>query len=371
MQTESAKEARKAFYCELCAKGYGRINDFEAHESSYDHLHKKVRSLFSTFVVLMVAVFGIEFWAQDWNKEMVRGTISINRWLLPSIALWGFLKYTFLPTAHSPLHLCHSLILHSQFPLPSLDWKATNDLSSASKKWNSSPKTQRPAPAPSRPKLAPMKSLGRRWVRLLLNLSVSCAFALPPFHFLLPYPRFGLSLGSTSKGSILGRWRGEEVDGKNWCYSALSCRIYSLMLPSTDTGGPDSKGGFKKGGFKNAFAPAETTAPPMAQQQEARNPEKGAVKIKEEEVRVEQEEGESESDDGQGEGGEKYDPRRPTGCWDGCPGRHVVVAWAVSGMVCLVKWVVGSGLLLRLSRDCLWGSHTVAVDALYVRCGRN
>ena len=41
-QTESAKEARKAFYCELCAKGYGRINDFEAHESSYDHLHKKV-----------------------------------------------------------------------------------------------------------------------------------------------------------------------------------------------------------------------------------------------------------------------------------------------------------------------------------------
>lgn len=43
MQTESAKEARKAFYCELCSKGYGRINDFEAHESSYDHLHKKVR----------------------------------------------------------------------------------------------------------------------------------------------------------------------------------------------------------------------------------------------------------------------------------------------------------------------------------------
>ena len=41
-QTESAKEARKAFYCELCSKGYGRINDFEAHESSYDHLHKKV-----------------------------------------------------------------------------------------------------------------------------------------------------------------------------------------------------------------------------------------------------------------------------------------------------------------------------------------
>ncbi|KAL8729559.1 MAG: hypothetical protein Q9166_004639 [cf. Caloplaca sp. 2 TL-2023] len=39
--TESAREARKSFFCELCNKGYGRINEFEAHEGSYDHLHKK------------------------------------------------------------------------------------------------------------------------------------------------------------------------------------------------------------------------------------------------------------------------------------------------------------------------------------------
>ncbi|KAL8949618.1 MAG: hypothetical protein Q9222_004280 [Ikaeria aurantiellina] len=39
--TESAREARKSFYCDLCNKGYGRINEFEAHEGSYDHLHKK------------------------------------------------------------------------------------------------------------------------------------------------------------------------------------------------------------------------------------------------------------------------------------------------------------------------------------------
>ncbi|KAL8929064.1 MAG: hypothetical protein Q9208_001507 [Pyrenodesmia sp. 3 TL-2023] len=40
-QTESARIARKSFYCDLCQKGYGRINEFEAHEGSYDHLHKK------------------------------------------------------------------------------------------------------------------------------------------------------------------------------------------------------------------------------------------------------------------------------------------------------------------------------------------
>ncbi|KAI4102477.1 MAG: hypothetical protein LQ339_004631 [Xanthoria mediterranea] len=39
--TESAREARKSFHCDLCNKGYGRINELEAHESSYDHLHKK------------------------------------------------------------------------------------------------------------------------------------------------------------------------------------------------------------------------------------------------------------------------------------------------------------------------------------------
>ncbi|KAL2058135.1 hypothetical protein ABVK25_001753 [Lepraria finkii] len=40
-KTESAREARKSFYCDLCQKGYSRVNEFEAHEGSYDHQHKK------------------------------------------------------------------------------------------------------------------------------------------------------------------------------------------------------------------------------------------------------------------------------------------------------------------------------------------
>ncbi|KAI7529941.1 hypothetical protein KC331_g14942 [Hortaea werneckii] len=39
--TESAREVRKAFFCDLCQKGYARMNDFEAHEGSYDHQHRK------------------------------------------------------------------------------------------------------------------------------------------------------------------------------------------------------------------------------------------------------------------------------------------------------------------------------------------
>ncbi|PKS12384.1 hypothetical protein jhhlp_000588 [Lomentospora prolificans] len=40
-QTSSAREARQAFYCSLCSKGYSRMNDYEAHLSSYDHTHKQ------------------------------------------------------------------------------------------------------------------------------------------------------------------------------------------------------------------------------------------------------------------------------------------------------------------------------------------
>lgn len=40
-QTAAAKEAQKSFYCTLCAKGYTRMNDYEAHLSSYDHSHKQ------------------------------------------------------------------------------------------------------------------------------------------------------------------------------------------------------------------------------------------------------------------------------------------------------------------------------------------
>lgn len=40
-QTASAREARRAFFCELCQKGYTRMNEYEAHLSSYDHAHKQ------------------------------------------------------------------------------------------------------------------------------------------------------------------------------------------------------------------------------------------------------------------------------------------------------------------------------------------
>ncbi|CAD0085218.1 unnamed protein product [Aureobasidium vineae] len=40
-QTESARELRRNFYCDLCSKGYARITELEAHENSYDHQHRK------------------------------------------------------------------------------------------------------------------------------------------------------------------------------------------------------------------------------------------------------------------------------------------------------------------------------------------
>ncbi|TWU71351.1 hypothetical protein ED733_002913 [Metarhizium rileyi] len=40
-QTSSAREAQKSFYCNLCSKGYSRMNEYEAHLSSYDHSHKQ------------------------------------------------------------------------------------------------------------------------------------------------------------------------------------------------------------------------------------------------------------------------------------------------------------------------------------------
>ncbi|RDA94957.1 hypothetical protein CP533_0182 [Ophiocordyceps camponoti-saundersi (nom. inval.)] len=40
-QTSSAREAQKSFFCKLCSKGYSRMNEYEAHLSSYDHTHKQ------------------------------------------------------------------------------------------------------------------------------------------------------------------------------------------------------------------------------------------------------------------------------------------------------------------------------------------
>ncbi|KAI1453218.1 hypothetical protein F4805DRAFT_444324 [Annulohypoxylon moriforme] len=40
-QTSSARAALQSFYCELCSKGYSRMNDYEAHLGSYDHSHRQ------------------------------------------------------------------------------------------------------------------------------------------------------------------------------------------------------------------------------------------------------------------------------------------------------------------------------------------
>ncbi|KAL2157911.1 hypothetical protein VTH06DRAFT_4966 [Thermothelomyces fergusii] len=40
-QTSSAREAMQSFFCQLCQKGYSRMNEYEAHLSSYDHSHKQ------------------------------------------------------------------------------------------------------------------------------------------------------------------------------------------------------------------------------------------------------------------------------------------------------------------------------------------
>jgi hypothetical protein len=34
-KTESAREALRAFYCELCDRGYSRISEYDAHLSRY------------------------------------------------------------------------------------------------------------------------------------------------------------------------------------------------------------------------------------------------------------------------------------------------------------------------------------------------
>lgn len=40
-KTESARAAARSFFCDLCQKGYARMNELDAHLSSYDHAHRK------------------------------------------------------------------------------------------------------------------------------------------------------------------------------------------------------------------------------------------------------------------------------------------------------------------------------------------
>ncbi|KAI5794437.1 hypothetical protein DFH27DRAFT_627597 [Peziza echinospora] len=38
---EDSSAPKKPFFCDLCSKGYSRVNEYDAHLSSYDHSHKK------------------------------------------------------------------------------------------------------------------------------------------------------------------------------------------------------------------------------------------------------------------------------------------------------------------------------------------
>lgn len=92
--------------------------------------------------------------------------------------------------------------------------------------------------------------------------------------------------------------------------------------------GTGGGGGFKKGAFKNAFGqPDVNDEQKMVKMggEEKENAEDGdgvgvgvGLKGREGETKSEAGEEENESED---DGEEKYDPRRPTGCWSGCYGR--------------------------------------------------
>ena len=76
-------------------------------------------------------------------------------------------------------------------------------------------------------------------------------------------------------------------------------------------GGGGSNRAFKKGGFKNAFAPAGGQDDDGGEGMDA----EAEMKSRTEDVKME----EADSDVTDEE--DYYDPRRPTGCTPGCPGR--------------------------------------------------
>lgn len=84
--------------------------------------------------------------------------------------------------------------------------------------------------------------------------------------------------------------------------------IKPVSLPSAEATKPT---GFKKGGFKNAFGSADDDDDEMDEKKQTKaEPRVEGWKVAEP-VEV-------ESDDEWGD----YDPRRPTGCWEACPGRR-------------------------------------------------
>lgn len=89
----------------------------------------------------------------------------------------------------------------------------------------------------------------------------------------------------------------------------------SVSAAAGSQAGKPGGGGFKKGGFKNAFGAVaeEEKEEEVVGKGKGEGEEEGKMKTGE----VDEE---SEEDDGLEEG-ERYDPRRPTGCWEGCRGR--------------------------------------------------
>lgn len=94
---------------------------------------------------------------------------------------------------------------------------------------------------------------------------------------------------------------------------------------SSADGGSGGGGGFKKGGFKNAFGEPDgsdeqkTTKAAVGEGENAGDGDGVGTGLKGREGETKSEGGEEESES-EDEGEEKYDPRRPTGCWPGCPG---------------------------------------------------
>ena len=88
--------------------------------------------------------------------------------------------------------------------------------------------------------------------------------------------------------------------------------IKPVSLPSTEATKPT---GFKKGGFKNAFGSADDDEEEMTDENKKKKQAKAEPRVEGWKVA---EPVEVESDEDWGD----YDPRRPTGCWEGCPGRR-------------------------------------------------
>lgn len=82
--------------------------------------------------------------------------------------------------------------------------------------------------------------------------------------------------------------------------------IKPVSLPSTEA---TKTTGFKKGGFKNAFGSADDDEETDEKKQTKAQPRVEGWDVADAV--------EAESDEEWGD----YDPRRPTGCWEGCSGR--------------------------------------------------